>query len=155
MIKGDGIFSDNRRDEVKILATLKKIVPGDYRDLAGADAPELNAAGIVLSQCGIAPSCPVLGLLFEPVIKVRNALVKQVLDADGEWVLVQDSKLGTIREGLWVLCSCDRPAGILEKLGDASRSDGVVIVRPVKGRWIVALQGGVLKGIMKNATFDD
>lgn len=149
-IKGNDIFADNRRDEVKILSSLRKIVKGEYRDLAGVNSPELEAAGILLQEAGIAPSCPVLGALFEPSIRMRNPLVRQVMNADGQWVIVQDSKLGAVREGLWILCACDRPAGIIEMLGDASRSDGVVLVRPVKGRWIVAIPGGVLKGIVKN-----
>jgi hypothetical protein len=138
--------------ESRVLAILRRFIPGDFNSLEMIEHPLLDAAGIFFHESRILDPCPqAFSQLLQPTVSSRSPLIKDILATDGGWCLVIDPAMGGDTGSSLLLCQvADHPHQTLKILERGGRgTEGVMIVRPVLGRFIFAMQASILKGLLK------
>lgn len=145
-----GVYLRLRED--KVIGSLKRSIPGEYRTVTEAEHPALLAAGFDFEFARVCTDCPVSvpSLFVSETLSEQKEPVAGVKRGQGEWTFILDTSHGIGAASLWLLCIMDFPDRFLKGLPELSSGSGAVLMRPMKCGWLVGLQSLLLKSIIKN-----
>lgn len=145
-----------KRVEAAVLTVLRRIIPGDYRDVAGARHPVLEVLGIDTYTAGFWSPTAVVGMLLSETLSVRDKLAKAMVDSPGSWFWTLHPG-GSSKEALWAVSAHENPLRVTSAAYDLASKSGTtgggIMVRPFRGLGLVAVQGTLLHNAVKNYRF--
>jgi len=142
-----------KRREAKILGMLVRFTKIPVRLLCEVAHPALDEAGFDFSCASVCDPAPgALSSLFtSPTIPVTRKPFGDVVRGEGDWFLVLDPNFGAgTLDSLWLLSFVDAPDDVLRHLLKGGPTEGQVVVKHLKNGHLVAVQGTVLRSLVKN-----
>jgi len=136
-----------------LLTALRRIIPGDYKELCEIHSPELlELLGLDFSflQLTSHPPAGVMPMFFTENLGERQEPLSSFLRNKGNWCVSFVDKESTAANSIWLFTVIDYPDQFFTPLRRMGAGSGMLI-RPLKQGWLISLPLLSLKHFTKHA----
>lgn len=141
-----------KRQDNKLLALLKRAVPGDFKALHEVHHPAFDVLEIDMEVAAAPPPCEgaIAKLWQADSVPVRTAPFNVAVSSPGEWVVCYDPAMGeNSLSALWLFCFCDSVHRLVQAISKQELKEGQMVIKLHRDGQLLAVDGYTIKALVK------